>query len=171
MIFLFILITCLLDNAWILWGKILSWSLMGVKGLRDESKVMMAYIVHHVTCASYYLSMIAKPYKQKSINILFLHLYHFPFIWKSKTLFKAAHLFLLLHITNHTISETLKMCPDRCKPAWHNLLAAGIYIILSVYCLKEQGCNYLLTRQDWCGSCLCLNLEYNFLQRIKIKSS
>ena len=163
MIFLFILITCLLDNAWILWGEILSWSLMGVKGLRDESKVMMAYTVHHVTCASYYLSMIAKPYKQKSISILFLHLYHFPFIWKSKTLFKAAHLFLLLHITNHTISET--------QFAWHNLLAVGINIILSVYCLKEQGCNYLLTRQDWRGSCLCLNLEYNFLQRIKIKSS
>ena len=128
MIFLFILITCLLDNAWILWGEIMSWSLMGVKGLRDESKVMMAYTVHHVTCACYYLSMIANPYKQKSISILFLHLYHFLFIWKSKTLFKAAHLFLLLHITNHTISETLKMCPDRCKPAWHNLLAVGIYI-------------------------------------------
>ena len=34
LIFCFILITCLLDIVLILFGEILSWSLMGVKGLR-----------------------------------------------------------------------------------------------------------------------------------------
>ena len=38
MIFFFILITCLLDIVLILWGEILSWSVMGVKGLRWESR-------------------------------------------------------------------------------------------------------------------------------------
>ena len=32
--FFFILITCLLDTAWILSEEILFWSLMGVKGLK-----------------------------------------------------------------------------------------------------------------------------------------
>ena len=34
LIFFFILITCLLDIVLILYGEILSWSLMGVKGSR-----------------------------------------------------------------------------------------------------------------------------------------
>ena len=35
LIFFFILITCLLDIVLILLGEILSWSLMGVKGLKN----------------------------------------------------------------------------------------------------------------------------------------
>ena len=37
LIFFFILVTCLLDFALILSGEILSWSLMGVKGLTPKS--------------------------------------------------------------------------------------------------------------------------------------
>ena len=37
LIFFFILVTCLLDIVWILWGEILSWSLMGVKGLNKAA--------------------------------------------------------------------------------------------------------------------------------------
>ena len=33
-IYFFILIIYLVDIVWILWGEILSWSLMGVKGLK-----------------------------------------------------------------------------------------------------------------------------------------
>ena len=38
LIFLFILITCLLDIVLILEGEIQSWSLMGVKGLSSKQK-------------------------------------------------------------------------------------------------------------------------------------
>ena len=37
LIFFFIIITCLLDLVLILWGEILSWSLMGVKELTFNS--------------------------------------------------------------------------------------------------------------------------------------
>ena len=35
-VFFFILLTCLLGSELILWGEILSWSLMGVKGFRKK---------------------------------------------------------------------------------------------------------------------------------------
>ena len=43
MIFFFILITCLLDFVLILSGEILSWSLMGVKGLTPKSDLHLIY--------------------------------------------------------------------------------------------------------------------------------
>ena len=36
LISLSILITCLLDNVWILWGEVTSQSLLGVKGLSER---------------------------------------------------------------------------------------------------------------------------------------
>ena len=41
LIFFFILITCLFDIVLMLWGEVLSWSLMGVKGLSPIQMVMI----------------------------------------------------------------------------------------------------------------------------------
>ena len=53
MISLSILITCLLDNLWILKGEVACQSLLGVKGLRDNPTVVICQtffpVIYHCT--------------------------------------------------------------------------------------------------------------------------
>ena len=54
LIYFFILVTCLCDNVLRLWGEILSWSLLGVKGIKPCSMLLLGFSVIfsciHLTC-------------------------------------------------------------------------------------------------------------------------
>ena len=52
LIFFYILITYLVDIVLILWGEILSWSLMGVKGLKHWTICHIFFIVLRLLCNS-----------------------------------------------------------------------------------------------------------------------